>query len=472
MRVRIVTAIVAAGIAAGAAAAALGAGDTEPADRAGLDRALGSYSLAELLERLERDDLRIATADLAYATRRVWERHLEDVRSDEVRLAELKGQAVRYDGMTMRYTTSVIGERPAGGYPLYIALHGGGSAPARLNDSQWEQMKRYYRDGVTTGIYLAPRGVNDDWNLHWRDQSFVCYDRIIENVIAFGLVDSNRVYLLGYSAGGDAAYQIPARMPDRWAAAAMSAGHPNNVRPDNYAALAFLIQVGERDTPFNRSRVAAEYGVKLARLRDEHPGLYTHATFIHAGRGHGILDRGPPGSTQRVFTDPAAWLRQGSEAPTEEIDAHSIRWLDAHVRNPLPRTIIWDRGTTAHRSGDRQPGFWPTAQKSHLHYWIGVDRHDGDTAPEAERIVVELDAEEPVITVREIGTFVRFYLHPDLFEPGAEVTVRVRGQELRARPQPSLRVLVQSALDRGDPAYLFPACLTLSLNPGGDWLLE
>ncbi len=451
---------------------AYAADDAQPAGRDALDKALGEHSLAELLERLERNDLRIGTADLAYATRRVWERHVAEVRADEGRRTEQEEQVVRYDGVAMRYATSVVGEKPAGGYPLYIALHGGGGAPERLNDSQWEHMKIYYRDGVTTGIYLAPRGVNNEWNLHWRDQSFVCYDRIIENMIAFGLVDSNRVFIMGYSAGGDAAYQIPARMRDRWAAAAMSAGHPNGVRPDNYATLAFLIQVGERDSPYKRNQVAAEYGVKLARLRDAHPGLYRHAVFIHAGRGHGILDRGPAGSTQRVFADPAAWLRQGSDAPTKEVDGHSIRWLDRHVRNPLPRTVIWDRGTGAHRGGEREPGFWPTAQKSNLHYWIGVDRHDGDTALEAERIVVERDAEQPLITVREIGNFVRFYLHPELFEPGAEVTVRVRGQELSARPEPSLRVLVQSMLDRGDPAYLFPACLTLSLNPEGDWMLE
>ena len=46
-----------------------------------------------------------------------------------------------------------------------------------------------------------------------------------------GDVDPNRVYIMGYSAGGDGVYQLAPRMADRWAAAAMMAGHPNDASP-------------------------------------------------------------------------------------------------------------------------------------------------------------------------------------------------------------------------------------------------
>ena len=39
--------------------------------------------------------------------------------------------------------------------------------------------------------------------------------------IVFEDVDPNRVYLLGYSAGGDGVYQLAPRMADRFAAASM-----------------------------------------------------------------------------------------------------------------------------------------------------------------------------------------------------------------------------------------------------------
>ena len=44
-------------------------------------------------------------------------------------------------------------------------------------------------------------------------------------------VDPNKVYLMGYSAGGDGVYQLAPRMADRFAAAAMMAGHPNETSP-------------------------------------------------------------------------------------------------------------------------------------------------------------------------------------------------------------------------------------------------
>ena len=45
---------------------------------------------------------------------------------------------------TMPLHWSIYGEKPTDGYALFISLHGGGGAPAELNDSQWENQKRLY----------------------------------------------------------------------------------------------------------------------------------------------------------------------------------------------------------------------------------------------------------------------------------------------------------------------------------------
>ena len=71
-------------------------------------------------------------------------------------------------------------------------------------------------------------------------------------------VDPNRVYLLGYSAGGDGVYQITPRMADRWAGANMSAGHPNGVGLVNLYHVPFVIQVGECDSAYNRNKVGGD----------------------------------------------------------------------------------------------------------------------------------------------------------------------------------------------------------------------
>ena len=438
----------------------------------GVKKLLAQGKLVDLLGKLEKADVLFAAKDIVKVKELVWQQYAAEIKGSEKRRKEHQGKAVSYNKKTMRYAYRRVGKKPAGGYPLYIALHGGGGAPARVNDSQWNHMKVYYLKGVKAGLYLAPRGVTNTFNLHWVNESFACYDRIIENMIVFEDVDPNRVYIMGYSAGGDAAYQIPARAADRWAGAAMSAGHPNGVRPDNYASLAFLIQLGERDSAYNRNKVAAEYGVKLNALQAANPEHYEHATYIHAGRSHGFMDHASDGKLQRVFADPAEWLKKGKATKISRVDCNSIRWLDTHVRDPLPRKVIWDCKTTMDRSGGKEPGFWPTSEKGKLHYWLGLDRYDKEAPLVAERVVAEVDKGSNRITVSEIGNYVRLYLSPAMLDLNKTVTVVVEGKRVAAKPRVSLKVLVQTLLDRGDPNYVFPACLVLSKNPEGNWMLE
>ncbi|MGE4550821.1 MAG: hypothetical protein AAEJ57_05475, partial [Opitutales bacterium] len=44
------------------------------------------------------------------------------------------------------YVVRKVGQKPDTGWPLFIAMHGGGGAPKELNDGQWKVMQRYYRD--------------------------------------------------------------------------------------------------------------------------------------------------------------------------------------------------------------------------------------------------------------------------------------------------------------------------------------
>ena len=96
----------------------------------------------------------------------------ENAKKDPVRRKETEIHSMTYGDAEMKYTVSVIGEPEENGYPVNIALHGGGGAPRELNDSQWEHMQIYYRDSVKCGIYVAPRGVRDTWNTHFNDESY------------------------------------------------------------------------------------------------------------------------------------------------------------------------------------------------------------------------------------------------------------------------------------------------------------
>lgn len=141
-------------------------------------------------------------------------------------------------------------------------------------------------------------------------------------MVALHDVNLNRVYLMGYSAGGDGVYQVAPRMADYWAAAAMMAGHPNETSPLGLRNLPFAIHVGERDSGFNRNKVALKWKDKLSALQKEDRSGYIHFVRIHTGRGH--------------------WMNRE--------DAVALDWMAKHTRQPLPKRIVWKQDNVVHDS--------------------------------------------------------------------------------------------------------------------------
>ncbi|MCD8048592.1 MAG: hypothetical protein LUG52_03145 [Clostridia bacterium] len=243
---------------------------------------------------------------------------LEREKLNKGRLSEVTGNYAAHDNFVMRYALSVKGEKRKDGYDLFIALHGGGQCDTpEINNSQWEIMSRYYLGSVKNGIYVAPRGIADTWNTHFMPQSYALYKRLIENMIIFYGVNPNRVFLLGYSAGGDGVYQITPRMADYFAAANMSAGHPNGVSLVNVKNVPFYLQCGENDAAYGRNEVTREYANKK----------YVTKAFIHKGRGHQVSDNG----------EELCEMENG-----EICDTNAVRLVTQHTRNPYPEKIEWD----------------------------------------------------------------------------------------------------------------------------------
>ena len=109
--------------------------------------------------------------------------------------------------------------------------------------------------------------------------------RLIENMIVFEGVDPNKVYITGYSAGGDGVYQLAPRMADRLAGAGMMAGHPNETVPDGLLNLAFALHVGGNDAAYDRNKIGAQWKDKLAQLQKDNPEGYVHQAVVHDGKG-------------------------------------------------------------------------------------------------------------------------------------------------------------------------------------------
>ena len=320
-------------------------------------------------------------------------------------------------GHQMKYLMEIVGEPDENGlYPLYITLHGGGESSEEENNGQWMAMKDYYRESVDNGIYVATRGMEDVWNLHFLDYSYPMYDRLIEDMILLKNADPNRVYLMGFSAGGDGVYAIAPRMADRFAAANMSSGHPNDVCLLNISNLPFEIQVGIRDyysETAMRSIRGAEFEDILNAYRDSYGFGYDHRILVHVPEGHNyndsyiltdeliemydLQDEDPEMLKTHVLKDPSLfakraveenWLGQflkilkdaggdpdvqtlSYETPdgfdekllsyvtkdlgmevTTDEDANAVHFVDKYTRNPVPMAFVWDFETRAPERGD------------------------------------------------------------------------------------------------------------------------
>jgi hypothetical protein len=211
----------------------------------------------------------------------------------------------------MYFDYRIVGVKPTGGRSLYISMHGGGEGPAAMNDQQWQNQIRLYN--IKEGIYLAPRAIDNTWNMWQKPMVDYFFEQIIKHAITMEAVDPNKIYLLGYSAGGDGVYQLGPRMADFWAAAAMMAGHPGDARAENLMNLPFSISVGALDSSFNRNALAAIWKLKLDSLQKFHPGNYAHRVNIYDGLPH--------------------WMNRK--------DSTEVAWMATQVRNPAPAQITW-----------------------------------------------------------------------------------------------------------------------------------
>jgi hypothetical protein len=260
--------------------------------------------------------------DAGTAADLLWNDRLEGLR--ESRRAEVEARTIEQSGKKLRWEVVRFGPAdavPQGGRSLFISMHGGGGAPARVNDSQWTNQVRLARGyAPKEGIYVAPRGPTDTWNLWHEAHIDGMFARLIEDYVALESVNPNRVYLMGYSAGGDGVYQLAPRMADWWAAAAMSAGHPNETQPFGLRNVPFALQVGGQDSAYRRNQIAVEWGEKFKALRAADPGGYEHLVKVPPTKGH--------------------WM--------DLEDRVAIPWMEERSRQPLPTRVAWRQDDILH----------------------------------------------------------------------------------------------------------------------------
>lgn len=324
---------------------------------------------------------------------------------------EVDKDEIKFGDKTMRLLVKQFGQAPTTGAALYISMHGGGNAPAHINDQQWQNQIKLYEP--EEGFYVAPRAPTNTWNMWHEAHMDDLIDRLILAYVVCKNVDPNRVYLLGYSAGGDGVFQLAPRMSDRFAAVSMMAGHPNETKADGLRNVPFALFMGGDDDAYNRNKLAEQWREELSRLAKEDVGGYEHFVQIYPNTGH--------------------WMKLK--------DREVLPWFKKFTRQAWPKKIVWLQDDRTH---------------SRL-YWLGVDK---SLAKERTKIVAEVEGQE-IRVVSEVSP-IKLYLNDLLLDLSMPVKVKLNDQQVFEGMVPRTQAAIEASLaDRLDVALIATAVLEI-----------
>jgi len=384
----------------------------------------------------------------------IWQSYVNKYTTDETRKREAelrtglkRSRTMTFSGVSMRFRIFKKGTPDADGYPLYISLHGGGHNPSGfINNLAYITQFGHYDKSITNGLHVVPRMVRNTWDGHFNPESYPLYDRLIQNMVHFHNADPNRVYLLGYSAGGDGVYAITPRMPDRFAAVNMSAGHHNGINPINLMNTPILLQCGEDDRAFNRHSETPRFGEKLKDLG------YKHEVFIHANTGHAFRDNDPLRSKREIWDDASAWLFDQTSKQLKQTakiinkNTNAVDWLNNYRRDPLPKEIVWDLGTRAHMRGTTS-FYWLQAP-----YDITSGTIRAGYNPKENAVWVTTDG---------VGGSFSILLNYDMLDLSQAINLIINGKQELRNVTPNAELVRETTDERGDRFMQFSAKLEI-----------
>lgn len=319
------------------------------------------------------------------------------------------------DSLRLACAVRTFGLCPPDGRSLYISMHGGGNCPKEVNDEQWYNQIYLYEP--VEGIYVAPRApwnTSDLWHKKGLDELL---EELIQACVVFEGVNPNKVYLLGYSAGGDGVWRMAPRMADKWAAASMMAGHPGESSQVNLYNLPFMIWMGEHDHYYDRNILAKEKGAVMDSLSAANPGKYIHQTNIIADKGH--------------------WM--------DRVDTLALGWMSQYRRNPYPKRIVWRQELVT---------------REHF-YWLSAP---ADEVEQGKSVIASVEGN--VINIEHCDYFsLTIYLNDRLVNLDEKVTVVYQGKTVaKKRLFRTIGTMHETLGKRNDRSFAFPAVMHVELR--------
>ena len=336
----------------------------------------------------------------------LWNSVKNDLKNDKTRQEEVKNKVIKcQNNQTLRYYDKVYGNAGPSGFCLFICLHGGGQGTAQMNDDQWKNIIPFENGAFKSGtIAVAPRGITNTWNLHFVQEAYPAITRLVENYIIFNNVDPNKVYLMGFSAGGDGTYALSERIPYLFAACSPQAGHPNGISTINLCNLPTYLAAGEKDTAFKRNQICVEYYRKIVEQNGKYCGNYIAKVEVVAGSGHSF----------QCWKLPRNSFFNGANKASQSKDT-AFTFMYSHIRNPNPKGISCDVKTFL------QPLRNYYTQRGNSFYNIELGKNPPDM------IQIEINYDNNTIHVKEGKNF-KINLVSSLFKKGNIVNVNYGGK--------------------------------------------
>ena len=333
---------------------------------------------------------------------RIWERYrASEIHADLRR--DFANFVVKTDDRESPFKWRKVGSEPKDGWPLVVAMHGGGGTTKLINDSQWEGMfSDYYKDHPEMGgyIYCALRAPNDEWNGFYDDAICPLFERLIAEFAVSLPMNLDRVSITGASHGGYGAFVIGPKIPYRFAAVNASAGAPTpgETAGENLRNVQFSWIVGEEDTAYGRADRCREFETAVAGWKAKYGGYPGGLRFLK-GVGHFVPDR--------------------------DLTAELIKYS----RDAWPQRVVWTQ----------------TDDRIHSFYWLTAEK-----PMDKGHLEAAVTGNEIVITDNLPGKLT-LWLSPKLVKFDAPVTITRNGKSKVVKPVANLADYIESLRQRHDP---------------------
>ena len=335
------------------------------------------------------------------------------------------------------------GDKPEGGYPVFIYLHGSGGPSSEWNTG-YSLCQKW--GGMVSGIYfdpLIPNGVTESsgFSLYrwWQKGKQYIWNRLIRQLFISTYANPDRLFFIGISEGAYGSARLSTFYADYLAGIGpIAGGEPLNTAPvENSANIAYFLRTGSEDYGYGRSTITKYTGEALDALSAAHPGYYDHWVYVEPGASHTSVDYD-----------------------------QAVPWLKDKVRKPYPKYVNWER---LDQDGIYREGFYnlfipdggkPSDRRQYemtisgnvVDIKVGTVRLEGCEWDERYGNCVKYNR----YWQQTSGGKIRIYLCDELVDLDQAVVVKVNGKEVfNGKLERKYETVVNSCAIYFDPSRLY-----------------